>query len=125
MKSLHILRKLILVLILSGTLSACGLLGGNDQDTAQAPQLPEDLESLVMLAKFDLALKTGVEIEDIATVSVEEVNFSDPSLGVREPGVEYEQVVTPGLIIILEADGEEYEYRASGTKVIEVPDLGF
>jgi hypothetical protein len=34
-------------------------------------------------------------------------------------------VVTPGLIIILKAGGEEYEYRASGSKVIQVPDLGF
>jgi len=123
MKKPHTLPTLILVLILTGTLSACGLFGGNDQ--SDAPDLPEDIESLVMLAKFDLTLKTGVEIDDIATVSVEEVNFSDASLGVREPGVEYEQVVTPGLIIILEADGKEYEYRASGAKVIQVPDRGF
>lgn len=123
MKKRQPLRTLVLVLILAGSLSACGLLGGNDQ--ADAPELPEDIESLVMLAKFDLTLKTGVEIEDITTVSVEEVNFSDTSLGVREPGVEYEQVVTSGLIIILEADGEEYEYRASGAKVIQVPDRGF
>jgi hypothetical protein len=123
MKSPHTLRKLVLILILAGTLSACSLLGGDDRP--QPPDLPEDLESLVMLAKFDLTLKTGVDIEKITTVSVEEVNFSDTSLGVREPGVEYEQVVTPGLIIILEAAGEEYEYRASGAKVIQVPDLGF
>ena len=123
MKSPHTLRKLVLILILVGTLSACGLFGGDDQP--QPPDLPEDLESLVMLAKFDLTLKTGVDIEKITTVSVEEVNFSDTSLGVREPGVEYEAVVTPGLIIILEAEGKEYEYRASGAKVIQVPDLGF
>ena len=123
MKKAQPLRTLLLVLILAGTLSACSLFGGNDQ--SDAPDLPEDIESLVMLAKFDLTLKTGVEIEDIATVSVEEVNFSDASLGVRQPGVEYEQVITPGLIIILEADGEEYEYRASGAKVIQVPDRGF
>ena len=123
MKKAQPLRTLFLILILAGTLSACSLFGGNDQ--SDAPDLPEDIESLVMLAKFDLTLKTGVEIEDITTVSVEEVNFSDASLGVRQPGVEYEQVVTPGLIIILEADGEEYEYRASGAKVIQVPDRGF
>ena len=123
MKKAQPLRTLFLILILAGTLSACSLFGGNDQ--SDAPDLPEDIEDLVMLAKFDLTLKTGVEIEDIATVSVEEVNFSDASLGVRQPGVEYEQVVTPGLIIILEADGEEYEYRASGAKVIQVPDRGF
>jgi hypothetical protein len=122
MKKTYTMLKLVLILILAGILSSCGLFG---DDQPQSPELPEDIESLVMLAKFDLTLKTGVDIEDITTVSVEEVNFSDPSLGVREPGVEYEPVVTPGLIIILEADGEEYEYRASGTRVIQVPDLGF
>ncbi len=123
MKSPSILRKLVLVLILTASLSACGLFGGDDK--SQPPELPEDLESLVMLAKFDLTLKTGVEIDDITTVSVEQINFSDTSLGVREPGVEYEPIVTPGLIIILEAEGKEYEYRASGAKVIQVPDRGF
>ena len=122
MKSPKTLLKLALIILLAGILSGCG---GNDQDTGQPPELPEDLESLVMLAKFDLTLKTGVDIEKITTVSVEQINFSDTSLGVPEPGVQYEAVVTPGLIIILEADGEEYEYRASGAKVIQVPDLGF
>jgi hypothetical protein len=56
---------------------------------------------------------------------VEEINFSDASLGVREPGVEYAQVVTPGLIIILESDGEEFEYHASGARVIQVPEPEF
>lgn len=126
MKSPQRLLKLALILILAGTLSACGLFGGSGQNSSsQAPTLPDDLESLVMLAKFDLTLKTGVDLEKITTVSVEQINFSDTSLGVPEPGVQYEQVVTPGLIIILEANGEEYEYRASGAKVIQVPDLGF
>jgi hypothetical protein len=122
----HTLLKLVLILMVAGALSACGLFGGKDQNpSSQAPELPEDLESLVMLAKFDLTLRTGVELENIATVSVEQNNFTDSSLGVREPGVEYEAVVTPGLIIILEADGKEYEYHASGAKVILVPDPGF
>lgn len=125
MNNPHTLRRQILVMILTGALSACGLFGGSDINAPQSPELPEDLESLVMLAKFDLTLKTGIDIEKITTVSVEQINFSDTSLGVREPGVEYDAVVTPGLIIILEAGGEEYEYRASGTKVIQVPDRGF
>ena len=125
MKRFHHLHKLVLFALVALTLSGCGLFGGKEQNTSQAPELPEDLESLVMLAKFDLTLKTGVDLEKITTVSVEQINFSDTSLGVTEPGVQYEPIVTPGLIIILEAEGEEYEYRASGAKVIQVPDLGF
>ena len=119
------LRKLVLFLLVAVTLTGCGLFGEDDQNTGQAPELPEDLESLVMLAKFDLTLKTGVDLEKIETISVEQINFTDTSLGVREPGVEYEAVVTPGLIIILKASGKEYEYHASGAKVIQVPDPGF
>lgn len=103
-------------------LSACSLSGGNQPvEESLPPELPEDTESLIMLAKFDLTIKTGVDIEDIVTKSIEETQFDDASLGVPEPGVTYAAVVTPGYIIMLEADGEMYEYHASGEKVIEVP----
>jgi hypothetical protein len=109
-------------LLVLALLTGCG---GSNQDAPQVPELPDDLDSLVMLAKLDLSLKTGADIEDIKTVSVEEINFSDASMGVREPGVEYAQVVTPGLIIMLESDGEEFEYHASGARVIQVPEPEF
>lgn len=114
-----------LTLLILSLLSACNPGNGDMGDPSQPPELPEDLESLVMLAKLDLSLKIGADIEDIKTISVEEINFSDASLGVREPGVEYAQVVTPGLIIMLEVDGKEYEYHASGAKVIQVPEQDF
>ncbi|NQS90931.1 MAG: hypothetical protein HQ574_00860 [Chloroflexi bacterium] len=74
-----------------------------------------------MLAKFDLTIKTGVDIEDITPKSIEEILFDDASLGVPDPGVTYEAVVTPGYIIILEAEGETYQYHASGSKVVQKP----
>lgn len=120
MKKTKIRQLLGGILVAATLLTACGGNGGGD--ASQAPDLPEDLESLVMLAKLDLSLKTGVDIEKIDTISVEEINFSDASLGVREPGVEYAQVVTPGIIIMLEAEGKEYEYHASGARVIQVPE---
>ena len=76
-------------------LSACG--GNGEVDTSTPPELPEDAESLVMLAKFDLTLKTGIAIEDITTKSITENNFDDASLGIPDPGVTYEAVVTPGI----------------------------
>ena len=108
----------VLVIVLA--LAACG---GNKEigDENLPPELPEDAESLVMLAKFDLTLKTGVDIEEITTQSITENNFEDASLGIPEPGVDDEAVVTPGYIIILEADGETYQYHASGAKVVQKP----
>jgi len=100
-------------------LAACG---GNATEEAGSPlELPEDTESLVTLAKFDLALRTGQDIENIVTKSIEETLFDDSSLGVPQPGVEYEAMITPGYIITLSAGGEIYEYHASGAKVVQVP----
>ncbi len=106
--------------ILVMLLAACG--GKETPEAGPAPELPEDAESLVTLAKFDLTLRTGVDFEDISLQSLEETLFDDASLGVPEPGMTYEAVVTPGFIIILEAGGESYEYRASAEKVVQVPE---
>ena len=106
--------------ILIMLLAACG--GKETPEAGPAPGLPEDAESLVTLAKFDLTLRTGVDFEDISLQSLEEILFDDASLGVPEPGMAYEAVVTPGFIIILEAAGESYEYRASAEKVVQVPE---
>jgi len=103
-------------------LSACSLSGGNEPiEESLPPDLPEDTESLIMLAKFDLTIKTGVDIENIITKSIEETLFDDASLGVADPGVTYEAVVTPGYIIMLEAGGDLYEFHASGARVVQVP----
>jgi len=112
-----ILGCLVFFLLLAG--SACSLGGGKESDTTL--ELPEDVDSLIMLAKFDIVLKTGADIEKISTDSVEETNFSDASLGVPEPGVEYTAVVTPGYIFILKYAGDTYEYHASGERVVQVP----
>ena len=104
-------------------LSACSLSGNNQPvEESLPPELPEDTESLEILAKFDLTIKTGVDIENIVTKSIKETLFDDASLGVPEAGVTYDAIVTPGYIIILEAGGDLYEYRASGAKVIQVPE---
>jgi len=74
-----------------------------------------------MLAKLDLTIQTGTDIENIATKSIEETLFDGASLGVSEPGVTYDAIATPGYIIMLETGGDLYECRASGTRVIQAP----
>jgi hypothetical protein len=116
------LYYLILTLLVLFALAACG---GNQTDLVDEPnvplELPEDIEPLILLAKFDLNIRVGIDVEKIETKSVEETEFPDPSLGVPQPGVDYPAEITPGYIIILEADGTLYEYRASAERVVQVP----
>jgi len=121
MKQNRIWLTLGIVLISILLLSACSLSGNQPVEESLPPELPEDTESLIILAKFDLTIKTGVDIENIVTKSIKEHLFDDASLGVPEAGVTYDAIVTPGYIIMLEADGDLYEYRASGAKVVQVP----
>jgi len=114
-----IFGSLAILMLMVG--SGCGGGNGNATDVPLPPELPEDVDSLVLLAKFDLTLKTGADIEKISVASVEETNFSDASLGVSDPGVDYPAVITPGYIILLKYDGDTYEYHASGERVVQVP----
>ena len=123
MKQNRIWHTLGILLISILLLSACSTSGINQSvEESLPPELPEDTESLVILAKFDLTIKTGVEIENITTKSIKETLFDDASLGVPEAGVTYDAIMTPGYIIMLEAGGDLYEYRASGAKVVQVPE---
>ena len=123
MKQNKIWYTLGILLISILVISACSLSDGNQPvEESLPPELPEDTESLIMLAKFDLTIKTGVDLENIITKSIEETLFDDASLGVAETGVTYEAVVTPGYIIMLEASGDLYEYHASGARVVQVPE---
>ncbi len=65
-------------------------------------------------AKTDLSARTGVPVDQIQVVSVEPVTWPDASLGCPQPGMMYAQVLTPGLRIRLQANGQVYEYHTGG-----------
>ncbi len=65
----------------------------------------------VQTAVADLAERLGVDPATITVLSVDDVTWSDSSLGCPEPGRAYSQVVTPGQRIRLEADGAIFEYH--------------
>ena len=67
-------------------------------------------------AMNDLAKRLGIDAEDVAVVSAEEVTWSDASIGCPEPGKMYAQMLVPGSLIVLEADGKQYEYHAAAGK---------
>jgi len=65
-------------------------------------------------AVTDLAARLGVDESEIAVVSVEEVTWSDGSIGCPEPGMMYTQALVNGSLVILEVDGTRYEYHSGG-----------
>jgi hypothetical protein len=60
-----------------------------------------------------LAMNLGLQETDISVVSDNEVEFPDSCLGVSMPDIMCAQMVTPGHIIVLEANGVQYEYHTS------------
>lgn len=77
-------------------------------------QAPDEAEETIAAVQQDLAARLGISPDQIQVVSAEAVDWPDASLGCPQPGMSYAQVVTPGYLIVLEADGEEYEYHSGG-----------
>lgn len=77
---------------------------------AEGAQAAGDVEQQVIK---QLAANLGLQESGISVVSSKEVEFGDACLGVAMEGVMCAQVVTPGHIIVLEANGIQYEYHTS------------
>ncbi len=79
-----------------------------------APQMVMDdpLSRLVERATEDLMQATSAASDEITTVSTEEMEWSDSSLGCPEPDTMYAQMITPGYLIVLETGGETYKYHS-------------
>ena len=76
-------------------------------------------ESVVQLARQDLAQKLKVPIEEIREVPVEAVEWPDTSLGCPQPGMMYAQVITPGFRVVLAAKDQTVEYHTDlGRRVV-------
>ncbi len=76
--------------------------------------LPE-AQPLVERVVRDLAERLQISTDEITVVQVEEKMWRDSSLGCPQPGQMYLQVITPGYLIVLEAQGQQYSYH-TGTE---------
>ena len=79
-------------------------------------------QPLVDKAIADLNDRLDVSEDTITVVKVEATEFSDTSLGVPKPGESYAQVITPGYIIVLEVNGDNYVYHAAEDRIVFVPE---
>jgi len=83
------------------------------------PQMPQNnptpsskLEKLAEMAKKDLTQRLSIPYTRIELIDAQEVIWPDSSLGCPRPGMFYAEVLTPGYMILLRANGHDYEYHA-------------
>jgi len=78
-------------------------------------------EKALAAAIADLSKQSSVPPEDITLVSMEAVEWSDSSLGCPQEGFMYAQVITPGYLIMLEANGEQFAYHTDqeGNSIVQ------
>jgi hypothetical protein len=90
-----------------------------DEAPAATPiSLSDEARALADLAVADLAERLGISPTNIVVRSARAVEFPDTSLGVPEPGQMYAQVITPGYVLELEAEGETHVYHGAGSRVV-------
>ena len=73
----------------------------------------------VARAKHDLAQSLGVPETEVDLKSVREKDWPDASLGVKQPGMSYAQMIVSGYVIDLQAGNHTYRYHADeDTRVV-------
>ena len=75
-------------------------------------EVPEEILSEIIA---DLASQTGADEQTIEVIRSQAVNWNDGSLGCPKPGEFYTQAYVNGYWVVLEIEGEQYDYRAAET----------
>ena len=70
----------------------------------------------VAIALGDLVARVSVDPEEITVVSIEEVMWSDGSLGCPQPDMSYTQALVDGNRIVLRIAGVDYAYHSGGRR---------
>ena len=136
------MSRLIIVLLIVGLLAACGQPGSTPLPTATAPTQPAPTQPVVTTPvptgpvstgtpiRVDLtpaqraAMQTLVEVihvpaDQVKLISTEAVRWPDGCLGIVHLGVFCTQGLVDGFRIILEANGQQYEFHTNqdGTSI--------
>lgn len=92
------------------------------------PGVPDAQAKMVELATQDAAARLEVDVSQVRLLAVEEKQWPDTGLGCPSIGTVQAQVVTPGFLITLEADGKFLTYHTDMAKRLllcldAIPDL--
>ena len=81
-----------------------------------SPVVGELPESLLQKLLSDLAEKTGRGVDRYEIVRAEAVVWSDGSLGCPQPGQMYTQALVEGYWVVIQVEGEAFDYRTNGDR---------
>lgn len=112
-------------------LSVLALMGcGPSQPNGEVAEMtltPIDpgLQKFVQLAKEDLAQRLAIAVDEIELIEAKAVVWPDSSMGCPQPGMAYLQVPEDGALIVLQAQGNKYEYHNGGSRGLFLCELRF
>jgi hypothetical protein len=101
-------------LALAAALSGCG--GGTGESASDPVDAPPEVPAAARDAVEDLTAELGVGASAVESVEVEEVTWSDGSLGCASPGEMYTEATVEGHRITVVVDGTAYEYHDGGER---------
>ncbi|MCS7001564.1 MAG: hypothetical protein NZ518_01830 [Dehalococcoidia bacterium] len=107
----------LLAVIVALAATAC-VSGADTGSPAPEPTAPPDAQALVAAAREDLARTKAASPDAIRLRSVTARQFPDTSLGCPQPGMMYQQVITPGWVIELTLHNDVYTYHAGRNRVV-------
>ena len=88
---------------------------GNDNDGQDTSSMPA---AALALALEDAVARRRVARDAITVQSAEQVQWSDGSMGCPAPDTMYTQAIVDGYEILLNVDGQVYDYRVSDAGVV-------
>ena len=130
-----------MLVLLALTLAACGRFGSSPDETDASSAHPTDvaggspapgggakapagIPNAVWTAVLaDLEPRVGGPA-DPEVISAEPMTWSDGALGCPEPGKSYTQALVDGYQLVLEVNGERYDYRVGSGTTVKLCDGG-
>jgi hypothetical protein len=81
------------------------------QATLDGPGDVPDAAWTAIVRALEAELDQSPDASDVELVSAEAVTWNDGSLGCPKPGEVYTQALVDGIRVVVEVDGEEYDFR--------------
>ena len=82
---------------------------------SETPAAGNTSEAVTAAAVARLAADLGLAEADVTVLSAEETEFTDGCLGLGGPAESCLQAITPGWLVMLSANGQEYEVHTDAT----------